>query len=445
MVVGVCVGCLFTCLASVLTMAGGGAVDINTSPPLCCLCVRGMSKEAACIAIILALETETSKKKRKRKLWMKEWHIKRPKFSHDALLKELVVSSKDYNNLLRMDDETFVELLEKVKPYIKKEDTILRDAIPASQRLSSTLRFLATGQSFEALKVTTTISAQSLGSIIMETCTAITTVLKNNIKMPRTEEEWRSVAKSFQRSWNFPHCIGAIDGKHVEITKPPGSGSYYYNYKHSFSVVLMAVVNADYEYMMVDVGTNGRVSDRSIFANTKFCKQLKEKTLHIPEPSTLPGSSDVVPYVFVGDDAFPLMVNLMKPYTHQNLCKEQDIYNYRVSRAHCVVENAFGILASRFRILLSTINLCPAKVSTIVLACCHLHNYLRQRNVALYLEDAIDIEDANTRQVREGSWRSDSRQPIPLAPTNVQNAPSSVKEIRDTYCNYFNNAGSLPW
>ena len=174
------------------------------------------------------------------------------------------------------------------------------------------------------------------------------------------------VADAFERTWQFLHCIGVIDGKHVQITKPSGSGSYYYNYKHTFSVVLMAVVNANYEFIMVDVGANGRVSDGGVFANTKFCKQLKEKALHIPEPTSLPGCHNIV-----GDDAFPLMDNLMKPYAQRNLSKAQDIYNYRVSRARRVVENTFGIMASRFRILLSTINLCPSKTLTIVLACCY--------------------------------------------------------------------------
>ena len=82
-----------------------------------------------------------------------------------------------------MDKETFINLLGMVMPLIQKVDTKLRDSISASERLSSTLRFLATGQSFEDLKLTTTISPQSLGCIIMETCSAIVTVLKETIEV----------------------------------------------------------------------------------------------------------------------------------------------------------------------------------------------------------------------------------------------------------------------
>lgn len=93
-------------------------------------------------------------------------------------------------------------------------------------------------------------------------------------QLPQTAEEWQQVAKNFESQWNAPHVIGAIDGKHVEIKKPPGFGSYYYNYKKTFSIVLMAVVNANCEFIMVDVGTNGRVSDGGVLQNTAFGQRI---------------------------------------------------------------------------------------------------------------------------------------------------------------------------
>lgn len=84
-----------------------------------------------------------------------------------------------------MDSETYDELLEKVRPLIEKKDTIMRDAISANERLSATLRFLASGQTFEDLKFLTAISPQSLGIIIIETCSAIVKVLKEYIKVSK--------------------------------------------------------------------------------------------------------------------------------------------------------------------------------------------------------------------------------------------------------------------
>ncbi|XP_068221073.1 uncharacterized protein [Palaemon carinicauda] len=255
------------------------------------------------------------------------------------------------------------------------------------------------------------------------------------LMMPQSEEEWMNESESYEKLCNFPQCLGAIDGKHIKIAKPRGSFSNYYNYKHSFSLVLMALVNSNYEFMMVDVGTNGRVSDGDVFANTQFSKQLKGKALHIPEPRALPDSNVVVPYVFVGDDPFPLMENIMKPYAHINLSKEEEIFNLRLLRASRIVEDAFGILVSRFQIIQNTIKLCPEKASVIVLACCYLHNYLCQKNCTLYLEG---IKDENAKAMVE------ERQLFSLEPTNVQNTSSSAKEVRNRYSHYFNNVGAVP-
>jgi hypothetical protein len=94
------------------------------------------------------------------------------------------------------------------------------------------------------------------------------------LQIPRSKNDWKLVGKEFEKKWNFPHYIEETDGKHVEIRKPPGTGSYYFNNKHSFSIVLMAIVNANYEFIMVDVGASGRVSDEGVFSNTLLYEKL---------------------------------------------------------------------------------------------------------------------------------------------------------------------------
>ena len=62
-------------------------------------------------------------------------------------------------------------------------------------------------------------------------------------------------------------CIDAVDGKHIKIIPPPGSGSTFYNYKGDFSIVLLAAVDANLKFIYVDIGTKGRISDGGVWAN----------------------------------------------------------------------------------------------------------------------------------------------------------------------------------
>jgi hypothetical protein len=95
--------------------------------------------------------------------------------------------------------------------------------------------------------------------------------------------------------------------------------------------------------------------------------------LHISQHDNLPGSEMKQPYVSLAE----IMDNLMKPFSRKNLTRDQAIFNYRLSGARSVVENAFGILESRFRTLLREINFSPEKACLIALTCTHLHNFLR--------------------------------------------------------------------
>lgn len=386
------------------------------------------------------------KKKINRTKWVKAWLAKRPTYSHVNLIEELRLEPDDFRNYLRMDENTYVELLEAVSPLIRKQDTVMRTAISCHERLSVTLRFLATGRSFQDLKFSALISPQALGEIIPETCHAITTVLrKEYMRFPGSEFDWMQIAETFSTKWNFPQCLGAVDGKHIRIVCPPNSGSYYFNYKGYFSIVLMAIVNADYEFTLVDVGTNGRISDGGVIENTTFYEKLKSNCLHIPTASAVPGCNDVLPFVFIGDEAFALRPDFMKPFNRKDLHYESRIFNYRLSRARNVVENAFGILASRFRIFHTEINLGVPKVEQIVMACCTLHNFLRRKRKNAYLSlqsaqgrsigDDDTVENTAERNTAFGDLQGGYN----------RHASETAKKVRNSFMEYFNNGGQVSW
>jgi len=106
----------------------------------------------------------------------------------------------------------------------------------------------------------------------------------------KTEQEWLAVAKQYQALWNFPHSMGDIDGKHVVLQCPKNIASEYFNYKNAYSIVLFALVDANYYFLFVDEGCQGRIPDSGVFTNTELYKKLETKTLCLPRPFPLNGT-----------------------------------------------------------------------------------------------------------------------------------------------------------
>lgn len=189
-------------------------------------------------------------------------------------------------------------------------------------------------------------------SIVHGVCDSIINQLFSKYIPTPDKEQWEEIAKKFWSVWNFPNCIGALDGKHVQINAPANSGSNYFNYKRTFSVVLLALVDADYRFISVDIGSYGKNSDGGIFAYSQLGKALSNDTLDVPGSKQLPGSCVSTPHVIIADSAFPLKTYMMRlyPQSRQDLTVNKKIYNYRHCRGRRVVENGFGILAQRFQI-----------------------------------------------------------------------------------------------
>lgn len=209
----------------------------------------------------------------------------------------------------------------------------------------------------------------------------------------------------------------------------------------------MALVDANYNFIYVDVGSEGRVADGGIWRDCSLQRALKNGSLNVPSAKPWPQAPQLGPkeHVIVADDAFAMSSYLLKPYSMRNLDEKQRIFNYRLSRARRVVENAFGIMSSRFRILLTNIIRSPDRVVQICFAIVALHNYLRMESPAQYLGlDAVDHEDAN-HNVIDGEWRQQP-QLRPLQGTHSRNYSVSAKKQRDDLADYFcSEQGSVPW
>lgn len=267
--------------------------------------------------------------------------------------------------------------------------------------------------------------------------------------MPKSPEAWQAVASQYNELWQFPNCIGAVDGKHVVMVAPPHAGSIFYNYKSTHSIILMGVADAEYKLLYIDVGRNGRFSDGGVFNRCNFGQAMDTNQLGLPVLEPLPGRTLPMPYVLVADDAFALRPNVMKPHSHRGLNMMQRVFNYRLSRARRIIENVFGIMSARFRVLRKPIHLDAKKTKKVTLACCVLHNYLLMSNKGKYAPNGtFDRYDSNG-DVIPGDWRNVTIGSIetmyPLQREAHPDPPPSAKEVQKEFTEYFVDEGEEEW
>lgn len=276
-----------------------------------------------------------------------------------------------------------------------------REPISAKHRLVIALRFMATGAGYRTLlQWDFCVAHNTLSIIVREVAVAICEEFNEEVfACPRDEEGWRRVAEGFSNRWNFEHCLGAIDGKHVKIVKPKGSGRTHFNYKGFCSIVLLGIVDSEYKFLWADVGAPGACSDGGIWNNSTLKKRVARGRQGLPEPEPLPGHRTPVPWFFVGDAAFALAPWLQKPYPQRGTTRSERLFNYRLSRARRVVENGFGILTVQWRCLTVPMGLAPENASKVVSSCVTLHNLIRERRGAPQPGE-VDQGDQNN-----GAWR----------------------------------------
>ena len=408
--------------------------------------------------VLLLLWWRRRRRKKDRQNWRQFWvrpilQKRRSQGEFYNLLQEMRLNDPDSHfRYLRMSKSTFDHLLAKVGPFLSRRPYMSdrRPNISPGERLALTIRYLATGNSQTSLSFNFRIGRSTVSNIVKETCSAIWDVLvKDYVKAPSTAEDWRGIGFQFAQLWNFPNCIGAIDGKHIVIQAPAGGGSMYYNYKGSHSIVLMAVCDAHYRFTLVDIGNTGRHSDGGVFSNSSFGQAIESSSLAIPPPRALPGTSTEAPFVFVGDEAFPLRKDLLRPYPGRYLADPEAIFNYRLSRARRVIENSFGILAARWRIFRRPIIATPDHVVLFTKAAIALHNYLRTTEASVYCPPGFTDGEDGEGNMLDGAWRSETSTDEGLQRIGQMAGNrygQSAAEVRQRYRDYFlTPEGEVSW
>ncbi|XP_011864017.1 PREDICTED: uncharacterized protein LOC105559950 [Vollenhovia emeryi] len=338
-----------------------------------------------------------------------------------------------------MQMDIFDKLFVLVGPKIEKEYNI-REPIPSRTRLEICIRYLASGDSMKSIGYAFRVAPNTVSKIVHETCNEIWKTLKDIVMPVPSTQEWKKIAQNFEKLWNFPHCFGAIDGRHMVIEAPPHSGSIYFNYKKTHSINFTGVSDAHYRFILIDVGAEGRRSDGGVFADSSIQSGLHSNTLNVPLPARIVGEREL-PYVLVGDEAYPLAPYLMRPYPRRSdLDLRKKVYNYRLSRARRVIENAFGILVARWRIFRRPINTSILKAKKIVLATICLHNFI--------ITNEMEKRPQERQYLCYNDYDKQQKSCLTTLPKRISQDLTSrnlATIYRNRFADYFFNEGAVEW
>jgi hypothetical protein len=264
--------------------------------------------------------------------------------------------------------------------------------------------------------------------IVGETCRAIWEVLTPKYMPEPDVQKWIAISQKFYEMWQMPNCVGSIDGKHIRVKCPQKSGSAFRNYLSFFSFVFLAVADAEGQFILACIGDYGRNSDGCVLKNSSIGKKLFQQQLNLPPAKKLPNADDVLLFFFVGDEAFPLGENIMRPYPQKTLTNCRRVFNARLSRARKTVECAFGRLASKFRCLHTPLGCSINKAVAVVQAAVILHNFVYRNDRRI--EQSEDVLLNLGEQLDAYSGRS----------------PRQALANRDIVKEYFlKDANALPW
>ena len=225
------------------------------------------------------------------------------------------------------------------------------------------------------------------------------------------------VIDGFNTKWDMVQCAGAIDGSHIPVRPPLLNHTDFYNWKGWYSIIVQAVVNHEYLFRDINVGWPGSVHDARVFVNSQLYNRIQNNKILDSSSIDISGTK-ILPFL-VGDSAYPLSSWLMKPFPHHgNLTDKQRTFNYRLSRARIVSENAFECLKARWRWLMKQNDM---DVHNIVAACCILHN----------------ICEVHGNHFND-SWMDNSTTlNQPTSPGTVTTTSSQAKNIRNVLADYF--------
>ena len=234
--------------------------------------------------------------------------------------------------------------------------------LPVPKKVLMFLWYMANQNSYREISDKFNASQSATHGAILQVLTIMSGIGTNFVSWPRGCEKRMSSA-IFQRISGLDGVIGAIDGCHIRVQRPPIRGGDYINRKSYYSVLLQGIVNDEGRFIDIFAGPPGRVHDARMLRGSTFFTEWQEKM----GDYRLLGDS-----AYIGQ-AFPFIVT---PKRDNGALTDADHQqNVNISRGRVIVEQAFGRMKCKWRRIRDLQNTRMDIVVMIIMAACFLHNF----------------------------------------------------------------------
>ena len=204
---------------------------------------------------------------------------------HNIMAELYATDIPRFTNYMRMTPEFFEMIKTRLEPHLARQATNYRAPISVGEKLTLTIRYLATGESYTPLSCQFSVGRSTISKFLPVVCRAIQDEFSREyLRCPTTTDEWKELEREFRLRWNVPHALGALDGRHVAVKKPKNTGALFHNCKGFFSSVMFALLDGQYKFRWVDAGTAGSCSYAQIFNASQLKRRIEDGRIGFPNP-----------------------------------------------------------------------------------------------------------------------------------------------------------------